>query len=99
VGARTAIGFPANRQQLILITFLASLSLQQEAEIMKAIGCVEAMNLDGGASEALAHKGEILVPAGRNLTNVIVVCKQPRNKLTGLQPRSDQSQQGQLPFK
>jgi exopolysaccharide biosynthesis protein len=73
VGGRTAIGFPANRQQLFLVTFLASLSLQQEAEIMKAIGCVEAMNLDGGASEALAHKGEILVPAGRNLTNVIVV--------------------------
>ncbi|HEY9633679.1 MAG TPA: phosphodiester glycosidase family protein [Coleofasciculaceae cyanobacterium] len=73
VGGRTAIGFPANRQQLFLITFLAGLSLQQEAEIMKAIGCVEAMNLDGGASEALAHKGEILVPAGRNLTNVIVV--------------------------
>ena len=40
---------------------------------MKAIGCVEAMNLDGGASIALAHKGEILVPAGRFLTNVIVV--------------------------
>lgn len=73
VGGRTAIGFPANRQQLFLVTFLASLSLQQEAEIMKTIGCVEAMNLDGGASEALAHKGEILVPPGRNLTNVIVV--------------------------
>jgi exopolysaccharide biosynthesis protein len=73
VGFRTAIGFPANRQQLFLITFLKGLSLQQEAEIMKAIGCVEAMNLDGGASEALAHKGQILVPAGRNLTNVIVV--------------------------
>ncbi len=72
-GGRTAIGFPANRQQLYLITFLASLPLQQEAEIMKAIGCVEAMNLDGGASEALAYKGDILVPAGRNLTNVIVV--------------------------
>ncbi|MBD0362733.1 MAG: phosphodiester glycosidase family protein [Coleofasciculus sp. C3-bin4] len=72
-GGRTAIGFPANRQQLFLVTFIASLSLQQEAEIMKAIGCVEAMNLDGGASIALAHKGEILVPAGRFLTNVIVV--------------------------
>ncbi len=73
VGSRTVIGFPVNRQQLLLITFLASLSLQQEAEIMKAIGCVEAMNLDGGASEALAYKGKILVPAGRNLTNAIVV--------------------------
>ncbi|MBD1839645.1 phosphodiester glycosidase family protein [Coleofasciculus sp. FACHB-501] len=73
VGYRTAIGFPANRKQLFLISFLASLSLQQEANIMKAIGCIEAMNLDGGASEALAHNGRILLPAGRNLTNVIVV--------------------------
>jgi hypothetical protein len=40
---------------------------------MKAIGCIEAMNLDGGASEALAHRGKILIPAGRNLTNVLVV--------------------------
>jgi exopolysaccharide biosynthesis protein len=73
VGYRTALGFPANRKQLFLISFLASLSLQQEANIMKAIGCIEAMNLDGGASEALAHNGRILLPAGRNLTNVIVV--------------------------
>jgi exopolysaccharide biosynthesis protein len=72
-GYRTAIGFPANRQQLYLITFLASLTLQQEAQIMKDIGCIEAMNLDGGASVGLAHNGRILLPPGRNLTNVIVV--------------------------
>nr|WP_322667231.1 MULTISPECIES: phosphodiester glycosidase family protein [Nostocaceae]MDZ8209522.1 phosphodiester glycosidase family protein [Dendronalium sp. ChiSLP03b]MDZ8211555.1 phosphodiester glycosidase family protein [Nostoc sp. ChiSLP03a] len=46
--------------------------LQQEAQAMKAIGCHEAINLDGGASKALAANG-ILVPAGRSLTNVIVV--------------------------
>lgn len=73
VGARSAIGFPASKQQLFLVTFLQSLSLQQEAEIMKAIGCMEAMNLDGGASVALARKGRILLAPGRNLTNVIVV--------------------------
>jgi len=73
VGWRSAIGFPASRDKLFLVTFLKSLSLQQEAEIMKAIGCFEAMNLDGGASVGLAHKGRILLPPGRNLTNVIVV--------------------------
>lgn len=40
---------------------------------MKSFGCHEAMNLDGGASKALAANGKILVPAGRPLTNVIVV--------------------------
>lgn len=72
-GYRTAIGFPQNGKELYLISFLASLSLQKEAEVMKAIGCYEAMNLDGGASEALAHKGQILIPPGRNFTNVIIV--------------------------
>lgn len=73
VGSRCAVGFPESRQQLYLVTFFNSLSLQKEAEIMKAIGCVEAMNLDGGASVGLAHKGKILVSPGRNLTNVIAV--------------------------
>ncbi|MEG4632790.1 phosphodiester glycosidase family protein [Microcoleus sp. AR_TQ3_B6] len=73
VGSRTAIGFPASRDKLFLVTFLDSLSLAAEAKVMQAIGCFEAMNLDGGASVALAHQGEILLPAGRNLTNVLVV--------------------------
>jgi exopolysaccharide biosynthesis protein len=73
VGSRTAIGFPASRDKLFLVTFLDSLSLEAEAKVMQAIGCFEAMNLDGGASVALAHQGQILLPAGRNLTNVLVV--------------------------
>ncbi|HEY9704507.1 MAG TPA: phosphodiester glycosidase family protein, partial [Allocoleopsis sp.] len=73
VGDRTAIGFPADGKKLFMVNFDSSLSLQQEAQVMKAIGCYEAMNLDGGASRALAANGKILVPAGRNLTNVIVV--------------------------
>ncbi|MCY7382379.1 MAG: phosphodiester glycosidase family protein [Microcoleus sp. CAN_BIN18] len=73
VGSRTAIGFPASRDKLFLVTFLDSLSLEAEANVMRAIGCFEAMNLDGGASVGLAHQGEIVLPAGRNLTNVLVV--------------------------
>jgi exopolysaccharide biosynthesis protein len=73
VGSRTAIGFPASRDKLFLVTFLDSLSLEAEAKVMQAIGCFEAMNLDGGASVGLAHQGQILLPPGRNLTNVLVV--------------------------
>ncbi len=97
VGGRTAIGFPANGQQLFLITFLAGLSLQQEAEIMKAIGCVEAMNLDGGASEALAHRGKILIPAGRNLTNVLVVYDRNNPAPVGLKTAWANFQNGDRP--
>ena len=80
VGSRTAIGFPASRDKLFLVTFLDSLSLEAEAKVMQAMasrpasyGCFEAMNLDGGASVGLAHQGQILFPPGRNLTNVLVV--------------------------
>lgn len=71
--SRSAIGFDASGSKLFLVTFLNSLSLKQEADTMKAIGCSEAMNLDGGASLGLAHKGKVLVSPGRNLANVIVV--------------------------
>ncbi|MDJ0733959.1 MAG: phosphodiester glycosidase family protein [Nostocaceae cyanobacterium] len=71
--ARTAIGFTADRKKLILVNFEINLNLQKEAQAMKSLGCYEAMNLDGGASRALAANGKILVPAGRKLTNVILI--------------------------
>jgi exopolysaccharide biosynthesis protein len=72
-GERTAIGFTADGKKLILANFDTALTLQQLAQAMKAMGCHEAMNLDGGASKALAANGKILVSPGRPLTNVIVV--------------------------
>jgi exopolysaccharide biosynthesis protein len=73
IGPRSAIGFPASRDKIYLISFLNGLSLDAEAKMMKAIGCSEAMNLDGGASKALAYNGSIILTPGRNLTNVLVV--------------------------
>lgn len=73
VAARTAIGFSQDGRRLMLVNFDSDVSLQQEAQVMQAIGCYEAMNLDGGGSRALASRGQVLVPAGRSLTNVIAV--------------------------
>lgn len=73
VGSRTAIGFPKNGDKLILATFLVSMTLEREAHAMKDLGCYEAMNLDGGTSGALAHRGKVLLDASRPLTNVLVV--------------------------
>ncbi|OBQ31829.1 MAG: Tat pathway signal sequence domain protein, partial [Anabaena sp. MDT14b] len=53
--ARTAIGFSQDGARLILVCFDFNISLRQEAEVMRAVGCYEAMNLDGGASRALAR--------------------------------------------
>ncbi len=73
IGPRQAIGYPASKDRIFLVTFMYGLSLEKEAAMMKKIGCYEAMNLDGGASRALAHDGSILVKAGRPLTNVLIV--------------------------
>jgi Phosphodiester glycosidase len=73
VAVRSAIGFPKAADRLYLVTFHKPITLQQEAEIMSAIGSHEAMNLDGGTSVALAAGNRVLQRAGRELTNVITV--------------------------
>lgn len=73
VGPRNAIGYSKNGKKLYLVSFLRGVSLEKAAELMRAIGCYEAMNLDGGASRALSHNGSVLIKASRPLTNVLVV--------------------------
>ncbi len=70
---RAAIGFPEHGKRLLLVTFRSKVSLRKEAAIMKSLGCYEAMNLDGGTSLALAQGSKILLPARRELTNVIAI--------------------------
>ncbi len=97
VGSRTAIGFPASRDKLFLVTFFDSLSLKAEANVMRAIGCLEAMNLDGGASVGLAHQGQILLPPGRNLTNVLVVYDRENPAPAQLKQSWERFQKGDRP--
>ena len=72
-GGRTAIGYSKEGDKIYLVTFLSILSLEDEAKLMQGIGCYQAMNLDGGASRSLAYRDRIIVPAGRPLTNIIMV--------------------------
>ena len=72
-GGRTAIGYSEAGDKIYLVTFLSILSLKDEAKLMQGIGCYQAMNLDGGASRSLAYRDRIIVPAGRPLTNIIMV--------------------------
>ncbi|WP_199317462.1 phosphodiester glycosidase family protein [Planktothricoides raciborskii] len=72
IAYRTAIGFSTQKKLLFLVAFLVPLSLQEEATMMQEIGCDQAMNLDGGSSEALAYHGNILIAPESLLTNVIV---------------------------
>ena len=71
VSPRTAIGKLANGNMVIVSTGAAS--IQQMRELMLQLGCVDAVNLDGGASTALAYQGKVLRPAGRELTVTLQV--------------------------
>ena len=76
VAIRSGIGFPANGKKLMLVTFHKPITLQKQAAIMRALGCHEAMNLDGGTSVAIASGNRVLHRAGRDLTNVITIYDQ-----------------------
>lgn len=60
---RTAMGYTANNKLIILVVEgrnpnAGGASLTQEAQLLKDLGCVEALNLDGGGSSCLLINGK-----------------------------------------
>lgn len=70
--ARMAIGVKSNGTVVIA---QATCSLPMLSNVMLELGCKDAMNLDGGASCALYLNGKAIVPAGRNMSNMLVFTK------------------------
>lgn len=68
---RTAIGRRTDGKLVIVSTGAAT--IQQLRELMHQLGCTDAINLDGGASTALAWQGKVIRPAGRELTTTLQV--------------------------
>ncbi len=64
-----------NDGRLLLGTCVASYN--QTANYLQSIGAVDAMSLDGGASSMLYKDGKFLQPAGRKLSNIIVLLEKP----------------------
>lgn len=68
--SRMAVGYTENNK-LILAMIGKAVTFQEEAKIMQALGCYEAMNLDAGASLAMYHGGKFIKPPSRRLTNAL----------------------------
>ena len=68
---RTAIGI--NREGKLLIASVKSATIQQMRELMLNLGCVDAFNLDGGASTAMYHNGNYIRTPGRELTTTLQI--------------------------
>ena len=69
---RTAVGVN-EAGELLLISVPGGATVQQMRELALAIGCVDAINLDGGASSAMYYKGNYLTVPGRELTVTLQV--------------------------
>jgi hypothetical protein len=70
--SRIGVGItPGNK--LVFVMTNKPIFLGRLAKIMRAIGCVQAMNLDAGSSTGLYCDGNMMARPGRWLTNAIVV--------------------------
>lgn len=63
---RTAIG--VNGSGKLVIVSVPAATIQQMRELMLALGCVDAFNLDGGASCGMYYNGTYLSTPGRELS-------------------------------
>ena len=70
-GPRTAVGVNA-AGKLVLVS-VPGATIQQMRELMLALGCVDAINLDGGGSCAMYYGGQYLATPGRELTVTLQV--------------------------
>jgi hypothetical protein len=69
---RLAVG-KTKDNKLIFVATRNPIYLGQLAKAMKALGCVEAINLDAGSSLGLYHNGKMHMRPGRKLTNAILI--------------------------
>ena len=68
---RTAVG--VNRKGQLLLVSVPAATTQQMRELMLNLGCVDAINLDGGGSCAMYYDGQYLATPGRELTVTLQV--------------------------
>ncbi len=88
---RTAMGYTAKRQLIILVVqgrfpgVAEGVTLAEEAKILADLGCVEALNLDGGGSSCVLVNGkETIQPSDktgqRSVPGVFIIREQPKKK-------------------
>lgn len=70
---RSFAGYTKNNT-LILAT-VPNVTVYELGEVAKNMGCVDAINLDGGASSGLYFKGKVVTSPGRKLSNALVVTR------------------------
>jgi hypothetical protein len=73
---RSALGMTRSNK-LLLVTVTRPIYLGKLARIMRELGAVDAVNLDGGSSTALSYRGRVITHPSRRLTNLFLVYESP----------------------
>jgi len=71
---RAAVGVTAHNK-LLLVAVKTPVTFSELAKIMRALGAVEAINLDGGSSVGLSYGHKVVVTPGRRMTNLLTIRK------------------------
>jgi|GEM_PF-3337489 len=69
---RSAVGVTWDRN-LLFVTVNSGIMFDDLAQVMKDLGCKDAMNLDGGSSSGLYYKGQTLSSPSGPLPDILVV--------------------------
>jgi exopolysaccharide biosynthesis protein len=69
---RAAVGL-TRHHKLLLVTVPRGVLLREMAAIMKKLGAVEALCMDGGSSTGLYYRGKSYVVPRREMTNLLIV--------------------------
>ena len=88
---RTAIGYTRNHRLIILVIqgrlpgVAEGATLEEEAHLLVDLGCVEALNMDGGGSSCMLVNGKETIPAAdkegeRPVASVFIVKKRVKKK-------------------
>ena len=63
------------KNNTLIIATVPNVTVKELAQIAKALGCIDAITLDCGASTGMYYKGKIVTTPGRKLSNALVVTK------------------------
>ncbi|MFA0731614.1 MAG: hypothetical protein LKKZDAJK_002661 [Candidatus Fervidibacter sp.] len=81
--------------KVVLAVIVTPVTLSHAARILKALGCVDAMNLDGGGSSALYCAGRYFVRPTRPLVTALMVFQAPTLQVTGLNAEGGEGDDGE----
>lgn len=70
--SRTAVGLTAHNKLLMVVT-REQVSLWELARMTRALGCIDAINLDGGSSTGMYYRGSAIVRPARSLVSMLAV--------------------------